>query len=282
MRGICLNSLLSVLRWKVIRFILYCSNPFHSETNETTKLVVFKVVRDNNLRLLQEVDTMKAVAYIRVSTKEQAQEGVSLSQQLEKIKHFCLAKDWELTKVYQDEGKSGANLNREGIQELLSDCKKGEYDVIVVYKLDRLTRSVKDLGYLIELFDKHEIAFSSVSDNFDTTTANGRLVLNILGSVAQWEREIIAERTEDALQHKKANRKIYGAIPLGFDLGEDGKLIENKQELRIVRKIKDLRQRGISLGNIAGRLNSDNIPTKKNRKWYAGTVKYILENDLYV
>ncbi len=128
---------------------------------------------------------MKAVGYIRVSTEEQAREGVSLDNQRKRIEAFCVAKEWTLGRIYADEGVSGSSLKRDGVQELISDCKKGVFDVVVIYKLDRLTRSVKDLGTLIETFDKSDVAFSSVSDNFDTTTANGKLVLNILGSVAQ-------------------------------------------------------------------------------------------------
>ena len=124
---------------------------------------------------------MKAVGYIRVSTEEQAKEGVSLDNQRSKIELFCAAKDWKLERIYTDEGKSAGNLNRDGVQELISDCQSHRFDVIVIYKLDRLTRSVKDLGYLIELFEKCGVAFSSVTDNFDTTTANGKLILNILG-----------------------------------------------------------------------------------------------------
>ena len=118
---------------------------------------------------------MRAVGYIRVSTEEQAKEGVSLDNQRMRIEAFCTAKDWQLIKVYTDEGKSAAKLDRDGIKELLSACKSHEFDVIIVYKLDRLTRSVKDLGYLIEYFEKCDIAFSSVTDNFDTTTAIAKM-----------------------------------------------------------------------------------------------------------
>ncbi len=126
---------------------------------------------------------MKACGYVRVSTEEQAKEGVSLDNQRKRIEAFCVAKDWTLRRIYADEGISGSSLKRDGVQELISDCKKGVFDVVVIYKLDRLTRSVKDLGTLIETFDKSNVAFSSVSGNFDTTTANGKLVLNILGAL---------------------------------------------------------------------------------------------------
>lgn len=224
---------------------------------------------------------MRAVGYIRVSTEEQAKEGVSLDNQRKRIEAFCLAKDWGMNQIYVDEGRSAGNLNREGVQELISGCQCHSFDVVVIYKLDRLTRSVKDLGYLIELFEKCGIAFSSVTDNFDTTTANGKLVLNILGSVAQWERDIISERTIDALAHKKSELQIYGPVPLGYDV-KDGSLIENEGEMDIVRKVRVLRQKGLSYQQIADRLNGAGVPTKQGKTWYKSTVRYLLANSLYV
>ena len=224
---------------------------------------------------------MKAIGYIRVSTEEQAREGVSLDNQRKRIEAFCVAKDWSLGRIYADEGISGSSLKRDSVQELISDCKKGVFDVVVIYKLDRLTRSVKDLGQLIDLFDKSNIAFSSVSDNFDTTTANGKLVLHILGSVAQWERDIISERTRDALAHKKAELEIYSPLPLGFEAGEDGRLIENEKELAIVKQIRILHKRGLSYQKIADKLNGAGLKTKKSRIWRKGTVYKVLQNPIY-
>lgn len=225
---------------------------------------------------------MKAVGYIRVSTEEQAKEGVSLDNQRSRIEAFCIAKDWKLERIYSDEGKSAGSLNRDGVQELLNDCQSHRLDVIVIYKLDRLTRSVKDLGYLIELFGKCGVAFSSVTDNFDTTTANGKLILNILGSVAQWERDIISERTADALAHKKSELQVYGPVPLGYDVRKDGSLVENEGELDTVRKVMMLRRKGLSYQEIADRLNGAGVPTKQGKTWYKSTVRYLLANSLYV
>ena len=224
---------------------------------------------------------MKAVGYIRVSTEEQAKEGVSLANQRKRIEAFCVAKEWTLERIYADEGVSGATLKRDSIQMLISDCRRDKFDVVVIYKLDRLTRSVKDLGFLIELFDKSSVAFSSVSDNFDTTTANGKLVLHILGSVAQWERDIISERTRDALAHKREERQIYSPLPLGYEAGEEGKLVENEGELAIVKQIRTLRRRGLSYQRIADRLNGAGISTKRGKKWYKSTVRYLTMNELY-
>lgn len=224
---------------------------------------------------------MKAVGYIRVSTEDQAREGVSLENQESKIKAFAYAKGWDLVEIYADDGKSAKDLNREGIQKVIEGCEKRGFDIVIVYKLDRLTRNIRDLGYLIQdVFERYGVDFSSVMDNFDTTTASGRLVLNVMGSVAQWEREIISERTEEALRFKKRNGERVGTIPLGFMLTGD-KLEPVEEELAIVRQAKSLRAKGLSYQRIANRLNEARARTKQGGRWFASTVRYLLSNDIY-
>ena len=144
---------------------------------------------------------MRAIGYARVSTDEQSQQGVPLANKQQKIEAYCTAKDWDLVAVVRDEGYSGKELNRPGVQEIVKACRRKAFDVVVTMKLDRLTRSVKDLGHLVEdVFNRNGVAFSSLQDNFDTSTANGRMVMNILATLAQWERDIISERTRDAMQ----------------------------------------------------------------------------------
>ena len=224
---------------------------------------------------------MKAIGYVRVSTEEQAKEGISLEAQEEKIKAFCLAKGWELVKIFSDAGCSAKNLKREGILFLISFCEKKMCDIVVIYKLDRLTRNVRDLGYLLQdVFEKNGIAFSSVQDSFDTTTASGRLILNFLGCIAQWEREVIAERTKDVLAYKKENFKIYGPIPFGFKRKKD-KLLPCKKELSVVKLIYNLREKGESFQDIVDHLKNKSIPTKNNKKWSKSTIYQILKNPIY-
>jgi len=191
----------------------------------------------------------RAVGYLRVSTVEQASEGLSLANQEAKIKAFAMAKDWELIGIYRDEGVSAKDLNRDGIQQVIQGCKHHDFDVVIIYKLDRLTRSVRDLGYLTQdVFEKTGVDFSSIQDNFDTTTANGKLVLNILGSVAQWERDIIAERTREVLRYKALQGKRVGQIPYGWRLADDGEtLLEVEQEQAAISLMQHLRGRGYSL-----------------------------------
>ncbi|MCD6318831.1 recombinase family protein [Candidatus Aerophobetes bacterium] len=224
---------------------------------------------------------MRAAGYIRVSTEEQAKEGISLDVQKEKIKAFCKVKDWNLIKIFSDKGASAKNLKREGILSLISFCERKLCDEVVIYKLDRLTRNIRDLGYLIQdVFEKNSIAFSSVQDSFDATTASGRLILNFLGCIAQWEREIIAERTKDVLSYKKDNLKVYGPTPFGFKRDGD-MLVPSEKELSIVKLIYRLREKGESYQSIMDHLETKDIPTKNKKKWSKSTVYRILKNPIY-
>jgi len=146
--------------------------------------------------------TMRVVGYVRVSTEEQAKSGLGIEAQIEKIRSYCKLYDLDLVDIVVDEGYSGKSLNRPGLQRVLKKPEDSIADGIVVAKLDRLTRSVADMGYLLNRFFQDKQLFS-VSENVDTRTASGRLVLNVLISVAQWEREAIIERTKDALRAKK-------------------------------------------------------------------------------
>ncbi len=155
---------------------------------------------------------------------------------------------------------------RPGIQTVLTGCRKREFDVVVILKLDRLTRSVEDLGYLVEdVFKKHKVAFSSIQDNFDTCTANGRMVMNILATIAQWERDIISERTREAMQFMKNSLKLVGAVPFGFDLVER-ELTPNPDEMRTLQEVVTMKQGGLSYQKITAYLNNREIPSKNGSK----------------
>lgn len=154
---------------------------------------------------------------------------------------------------------------------------------MVVAKLDRLTRHVADLGYLTrDIFAKNEVALASVAESIDATTAAGQLMLNILGSVAQWERDIISERTREALAFKRRNGQRVGAIPYGYDLGEDGKmLVGNVQEQKIIIEMKRMRRKKLSFQKIADRLNNKGITSKMECVWYSKTVRSVLLRTLF-
>ena len=186
----------------------------------------------------------------------------------------------ELVDVIVDAGESAKTLKRPGMERLMAMVDAREVQAVIVAKLDRLTRSVKDLGELLETFQKRGVSLISVAESLDTGSAAGRLVINIMASVSQWEREAIGERTKVALAHKKAHRRAYGTTPLGFS--RDGETLKpDANEQGTIETVRRLRAEGLSLRSIAARLNQEGVPTKQGGKWYASTVKYVLENSLY-
>ncbi|MBA7491115.1 hypothetical protein ES702_01660 [subsurface metagenome] len=224
---------------------------------------------------------MKVMGYVRVSTEEQAREGISLEVQEDKIKKYADLHNLDLVEVIRDEGKSGKDLNREGIQKVISLCKDRSVDHLVVYKMDRLTRRTLDLLTLVEeVFKPNRVQFHSISEKVDTSTAQGKFFLTITGAMAQMERDLISERTREALQYKISKGENVGSPPLGF-LAEDKKLLRIDGEFKVVSYVKSLKRKKLSLRQIANRLNEQGVSTKRGGSWYAGTVRYILRNGRY-
>ena len=222
---------------------------------------------------------MKAIGYVRVSTEDQAAEGVSLAAQGERIGAYCVAQGWELTAVYLDAGASAKSLDRDGLHAALEAVQAGEADVLLTLKLDRLTRSVTDLGRLIESSREHGFQLAAVSESLDTTTAAGRMMANVLASVAQWEREACGERTAAALAHKKSIGEHVGLIPFGFSMGADGHLEENAEELATIQRMKRWRRRGASYREIARRLDAAKVQTRRGN-WADRTVRRLCSEHL--
>lgn len=186
---------------------------------------------------------MKRVAlYVRVSTQEQAEEGYSIGAQTERLKAYCKARDWVVYDEYIDPGFSGSNTDRPALNKLIRDAIGRKFDLILVYKLDRLSRSQKDTLYLIEdVFNKNEIDFVSINENFDTSTAFGRAMIGILSVFAQLEREQIKERTAMGRSARAKDGLFHGGgyDPLGYDY-IDGKLVVNEYEAIQIRKVYEL------------------------------------------
>jgi site-specific DNA recombinase len=201
---------------------------------------------------------MQAVGYVRVSTEDQARDGVSLSAQQAKLEAYCLVKDWTLVKVIRDEGFSAKRLKRPGLEELLALVSSRQVEAVIVYKLDRLTRSVSDLDKLIKRFERYDVALVSLQESLDATTATGRLMMNLLASVSQWEREVIGERTSDALQHLKAQGQRYCYT-----------VYDNPEGIALMHR---LRAEGYSYARIAEHFNTVGIPTAQGRPWQAMVV----------
>lgn len=217
--------------------------------------------------------TTKTIVYVRVSTDKQADKGISLEAQEEKARAYASLYDLDLIEVIIDAGESAKTLDRPGLQRALSMLKTGKADALLVVKLDRLTRSVVDLGKLIETyFAPGKAALMSVSEQIDTRSAAGRLVLNILASVSQWERETIAERTRDAMRHKQANGEyIGGEAPYGFKL-VDGELIDDEAEQEVIQKAKAYHAKGLSLRKIAAELDKQGIKTRRGSIFAANQI----------
>ena len=227
-----------------------------------------------------EADSRKrAVGYIRVSSEQQASDGVSLAAQKQKIEAFAALYEYELVAIVEDAGASAKTLERPGLQAALQMLHQGQASILIVAKLDRLTRSVADLAVLIENEFAH-YSLVSVSEQIDTGTAAGRLVLNVLMSVAQWEREAIGERTKVAMQHKKHCGELVGAVPYGMRLQEDGKtLLPCEIERPLVELALEQQAQGHSLRLIAQHLESAGHRPRGGGRFHPQTVANILSQN---
>jgi site-specific DNA recombinase len=205
---------------------------------------------------------MQVVGYTRVSTSEQAADGVSLRVQAEKISAYSVVKDWALVGIIADEGQSAKSLARPGLQQLLSLVDAGQVDVVIIHKLDRITRSVADLDRLMKLFEHKNVALVSLQESLDATTATGRLMMNLLASVSQWEREVIGERTKDAMAQLKSEGQRY--CHAVFD------------DATTLALMQQYRHAGLSYQAIADELNAAGVPSTLGGRWLANAVRRIL------
>jgi len=234
-------------------------------------------ITELNRAPLQNPSKPTAIGYIRRSIEDKHNKSVSIELQQSKIQDYCKLHDLYLKKIIVDSGKSGKDLNRAGIQKVIALAKTGEINAVIVYRLDRLSRRVKDILTLVEdIFSSNHIKLHSITELIDTGSPQGRFLLNILSSLAQMERETISERMKDAFAELKRQGKRIGSTPLGY-LNGGGRLRINNAEMKVVTYIKTLRAQEFSLSSIAQKLNVEGYPTKRGGKWYAGTVKYILE-----
>ena len=216
--------------------------------------------------------------YIRVSTFDQAREGFSLREQEERLKEFCKFKRYNIYKVYQDAGISAKNDKRPAYQEMIEDVKKGNINVIVALKLDRLTRSVYDIEKLMKFVNDYECDIDCMADESNTTTSNGRMVMRIMTSVSQNEIEKCSERTKFGMAGAIKNGHIPNRNGLGFKR-ENKKLVPDPLTKDIIVRIFDLYLEGKSHQAIANIYNKEKVLGKTN--WYDSTIQKILSNELY-
>ncbi len=244
---------------------------------------------------------IRCYIYARVSTDEQASgEYSSIESQIDICKHYLQIqkeKGWEFVQAYTDPGFSGKDLERPGIQNVIADIKAGKVDVIIVYKIERLVRSIKDFYKLWDLFQAHNVTFVSATQQFDTSSAMGKLMLNILLSFAQFERENTSEKTRDKMKQRAILGKWHGGwLPFGYDYDKPRKiLVINKKESGVIKKIFDFINEGRKPSEIANYLNAKGVRTKArtitgkggavkevgNNRLNEDSVKNIIANSLY-
>lgn len=225
---------------------------------------------------------MRVALYPRVSGHEQ-EDNYSVPEQIDRMKKYCEAKDWMIYKIYTDSGFTGSNINRPGLQSLIKDAETGKFDMVLVYKLDRLSRSQKDTLFLIEdVFDKHNVFFTSITENFDTSTPTGKAFLGILAVFAQFEREQIRERTMIGKDSRAKEGKWHGSkwIPIGYDYTE-GLLIPNEYEVMQIKEIADLFLKRTPVRTIATTMTEKGYKHKYG-EWEAKTIRRVLSNPVNI
>ncbi|MBW4434014.1 MAG: recombinase family protein [Pelatocladus maniniholoensis HA4357-MV3] len=215
---------------------------------------------------------MKLIGYGRASTFGQQ---LTKEVQEEKIKEYCQLYGHELVDFCYDHGLTGKNINRPALDKALTALENDEAEGVIIFKLDRLTRNVKDLCHLIQNYFATKYTLISVSDLLDTKTANGRLIINVLGSVAQWEVESTIERTKSALAAARRQGKHLGKVPYGYKL-TDGFLEDCDEEIEIVTLMQSLRIEGKSYQAIAGYLNAQQLMNRGGKTWKASSIHDIL------
>jgi site-specific DNA recombinase len=227
--------------------------------------------------------TNKAVAYLRVSTDEQAQEGISLQVQRQSLEGYAAMRGLELVQVIQDVGVSaGIPLSgREGGERVIEAVFRREVGAVLAFKLDRLFRDCADCLTVTREWDDAGVALHMVDlggQPVDTSTAMGRFFLTVMAGAAEMERNLIRERTASAMAYKARNGEYLGGrIPYGYDVANDGvKLVPVEREQKVVRKARKLRKDGLSLRAIAAKLHKDGVRTRSGRRFAPVQIKRML------
>jgi len=214
------------------------------------------------------------IGYARVSTEKQGDNGVSLDAQQERIYAYCKARGWEAPRVWVEVKSASTIKERPVLSALLEDTP----NTLIVTSLDRLTRSVHDLAFLLDWAKRNEVTLVSITQSLDTSSASGRLMLNVQTSVSQWEREVTGERTKAALDHKKANGKVYGPTPYGFSrVGDD--LIEHREEQEVIASVLWWREAGTSYRDIIKKLSDQGWKSRSGGRFATSTLKQIVDRE---
>jgi site-specific DNA recombinase len=223
-----------------------------------------------------------AAIYIRVSTQDQAQHGFSLDAQEESLINYAKALGYEILKIYRDEGKSAKNLNRPEMQNLLKDAEGRKFQAIFIYKLDRFSRSLKDLILTIDKLKEWNIDFISLQDKIETASASGKLMFQIIGAFAEFERNIIGDRTTFGMEKKAREGGFITKAPRGYKLVNKQLIIHEEESPKIKNLFEEFLNSNISLTQLAKKNNFTTSGIKKllQNTTYIGKVKFAnKEND---
>lgn len=227
----------------------------------------------------------KVAFYTRISTDEDHQK-YSLDAQKDRLEAFCKSQygdDWDMFKVYRD-SETGTHMNRPGLEEMLFDASQQAFNVLLVFKVDRLSRKVRELAMMVDELTKLDVMLKSITEPFDTSTAAGKMMLQMLGVFAEFEHATIVERTRVGLERKaKTGSFVGGHVPYGYRLDDDKRLVIYEEEAFIVRKIFTmyaLGREGASM--ICNKLNDAGLRNRNGRKWGRRVVLYMLRNPVYV
>lgn len=236
--------------------------------------------------------TKKVAIYCRVSTVEQAEEGYSIDEQKIRNIEYCEKEGYEVFKVYEDRGISGKNISgRPGLKELLRDANDKKFDLVIAWKLNRLSRKLIDILNIIDTLDKNNIAFNSITESFESETTSGKLHLNIMGAIGEFERSTISENVKMGMIARAREGKWNGGKVLGYDIVEipsegkkrkDTKLEINEKEAMTVRRIFELYSEGHGYKATVNRVNKEGHKSKRGNAFSTAAIKEILKNPVYI
>lgn len=224
-------------------------------------------------------DNPRVGIYVRVSSEERAKEGYSIPAQTRKLESYCDSQNWKERTLYVDPGHSAKDMNRPKFQKLRKDITDGKIDILLVYRLDRMTRSVQDLFEILNFLEENDCGFRSSTENYDTTTAMGRMFIGIVGLLAQWERENLGERVKMGMFEKIVEKgEASGIQPYGYKIENKLRVID-KSESEVVKLIIELYKKYRSALSVAQELNKLKIPTRnRKRGWSHQAVRQVLRN----
>jgi site-specific DNA recombinase len=251
------------------------------KSKETAPSKEVRMARNKHHAESKKPSSKRAALYLRISTDEKTQPW-SLGAQLERGEAYCRSQGWPITHVYSDEA-SGTTLDRKDLQKALRDAERGEFDVLVFYRIDRLSRRLVQLLEVAERLETAGAALASVTEPFDTSTHIGRLIMQVLGAIAQFERDVIVDRIRQGVDQRIRSGKWTGSLPTGLIRGEDGVPCADPDWLPLALRMFDLYGND-RLGStvIARMLNSEGSRTKTGRPWNGKSVLTILHSPAFV